>query len=675
MSDEEDSNEEDWSQLKTIRTFDMGSHEDKKTKSAKTTTERRYIFNDTEIYDVVNVSTKATTPVSLLVESLVQQLCAMLEPDPQKSVNLYNIICEHLHKMKLIDESFKLGEFELMRSQYQRALYQLVSIARGEGLPVELDSVWPLAQPLGLEWSRYHREFDEIGFIAGGGFGKVFKARHKLDGIIYAVKKITLKSTSINNVLLHLAEVKTLASLNHSNIVPYKAAWLEPLLTYNTNSMIKDKEEGDEETSSDDDEDSDETTTRTDKYVTQKFIERTDSSSDFIQFGDESAEKAPNDTETSDAEVAVCKYRDRKISIEANQPHVKLKWATLFIQMTMCQLTLKEFLDQRNKSSDYEAFYLKFILEQQQPPHESRSSSFNYSSTYRKTTTRESFNSDDTSTTSTEESEFTEVHHSRSFSESSVDESFENSWFNQDMTHLDVVTDIFTQLLNGLSYIHSRKIVHHDIKPSNIFVSVEPNGKINVQLGDFGLACPLQEAHTGAGFGTPLYAAPEQLAGECNFKSDIYSLGIILLELLVPFSTDMERANTIKQVRSGKLPENINVNFRSLLKRCMHHSTNRRPDTTQLIEIMNKISSNKDHVINELQRRLSERDVEIKNLRAEMEGQKRDRNKDMHGKDLEIEKLKAKILEMEEKVRSEQRNGNEDRLKKLLKNIDDIQLE
>lgn len=601
----------------------------------------------------------------------------MLEPDPKKSLNLYNTICEHLHHLKLIDETYAMGEFEMMRSQYQRALYQLLTIARGEGLPVELESVWPLTQPLGLEWSRYHREFDEVGYIAGGGFGKVFKARHKLDGTIYAVKKITLKSTSINNVLLHLAEVKTLASLNHQNIVPYKAAWLEPLLAPHNQQMIKDKDT--DESSSDDDEEDDEETTNTNKYVTQKFIDRTDSGSDFIQFGDGSenvdAENSPeNDPSSSQM---ICKYRDRKISIETSQPHVKLKWAVLFIQMSLCHLTLKEFLEQRNRANDYETFYVKFIQDQQQSFHKSRSS-FGFSS--KTTFTRDSFSSEDSSIFSSSHTEsISEVYQSRSFSESSSDDTFERTWFNEGITHLDVVTDIFTQLLNGLSYIHSRKIVHHDIKPSNIFVSVEANGKINVQLGDFGLACPLQEAHTGAGFGTPLYAAPEQLAGECNFKSDIYSLGIILLELLVPFSTDMERANTIKQVRSGKLPENINVNYRSILKRLIHHSPNRRPDTSQLIEIMNKISSNKDHVIQELQRRLSERDIEIKNLKAEMEGHKRDRSNDLHGKDLEIEKLKAKIIEMEEKeqIRLEMQDKDEEisRLKKMLRSFADIKLE
>lgn len=69
----------------------------------------------------------------------------------------------------------------------------------------------------------------EMNFVAGGGFGRVYRARNKLDGIEYAIKKVTIKYRTINRILSHLAEVKTFASLNHNNIVPYKAAWLEPL--------------------------------------------------------------------------------------------------------------------------------------------------------------------------------------------------------------------------------------------------------------------------------------------------------------------------------------------------------------------------------------------------------------------------------------------------------------
>lgn len=179
---------------------------------------------------IEQLATKATAPVSLLVESLVQQLCSMIEPDQGKSEHLYKAICKQLHHMNLIDETFKMSEFDVMRSQYQRALYQLATVARGQTeVPLNLQTVWPLSDTSSMQWSRYHREFDELNFIAGGGFGRVYRARNKLDGIEYAVKKVTIKYRTIKRVLTHIAEVKTFASLNHYNIVPYKAAWLEPL--------------------------------------------------------------------------------------------------------------------------------------------------------------------------------------------------------------------------------------------------------------------------------------------------------------------------------------------------------------------------------------------------------------------------------------------------------------
>jgi eukaryotic translation initiation factor 2-alpha kinase 1 len=165
---------------------------------------------------------KTTTPISLLVESLIEQLCAMLEPDLTRSKKLYKEICERLHRMNLIDESYKMSEFEVIRSQYQKALYQLVAVSRGQNVPASLENIWPLTQPIGLEWSRYHREFEEVEFIAEGGFGKVYRSLHKLDGIEYAIKKVVIKADIIQKIFSHFTEVKTLASLSHTNIVPYK---------------------------------------------------------------------------------------------------------------------------------------------------------------------------------------------------------------------------------------------------------------------------------------------------------------------------------------------------------------------------------------------------------------------------------------------------------------------
>jgi translation initiation factor 2-alpha kinase 1 len=125
--------------------------------------------NDMNIRSIID--SKPTTPISLLVESLIQQLCTLLETDPKKSNLLYKKICERLYKMNLIDNSYAMSEFENMRFQFQSALYQLVSVTKGEDLPIHLDNVWPLSlqsPQKGLEWSRYHREFEEFNVIAEG---------------------------------------------------------------------------------------------------------------------------------------------------------------------------------------------------------------------------------------------------------------------------------------------------------------------------------------------------------------------------------------------------------------------------------------------------------------------------------------------------------------------------
>lgn len=74
---------------------------------------------------------------------------------------------------------------------------------------------------------RYNKEFREISFIARGGFGEVYKAQHRLDGIEYAIKKVNIPADNIEIIQNQLTEVKALAKLNHPNIVSYNAAWIE----------------------------------------------------------------------------------------------------------------------------------------------------------------------------------------------------------------------------------------------------------------------------------------------------------------------------------------------------------------------------------------------------------------------------------------------------------------
>lgn len=156
----------------------------------------------------------------MFIESIVDQVCKLLEKDPLRQRKIYEVICAKLFEMQLIDETYRVEELASLRAHYQQALVSLITAPDSRSYNIS---------PLKLEWSRYHTEYEEIGLIAAGGFGKVFKAKHLLDGVFYAVKKIVFKSEDISKFLIKLGEVKTLAKLNHPNIVPYKTAWLEPL--------------------------------------------------------------------------------------------------------------------------------------------------------------------------------------------------------------------------------------------------------------------------------------------------------------------------------------------------------------------------------------------------------------------------------------------------------------
>jgi eukaryotic-like serine/threonine-protein kinase len=103
-------------------------------------------------------------------------------------------------------------------------------------------------------------------------------------------------------------------------------------------------------------------------------------------------------------------------------------------------------------------------------------------------------------------------------------------------------------IASALSAAHARAIVHRDLKPDNVFLVREADGD-RVKLLDFGIAklgCDptVSRTRTGLLLGTPQYMSPEQCRGAsaCDHRSDLYSLGCVLFEMLAgsaPFTGDL----------------------------------------------------------------------------------------------------------------------------------------
>ena len=121
---------------------------------------------------------------------------------------------------------------------------------------------------------------------------------------------------------------------------------------------------------------------------------------------------------------------------------------------------------------------------------------------------------------------------------------------------------IAKQICDGLSEAHNLGVVHRDLKPNNIMIDEGGNARIM----DFGIARAVKgKSLTGSGvvIGTPQYMSPEQVEGqETDVRSDIYSLGIILYEMLtarVPFEGDTPLTVGVKQkTESPREPRDFN---------------------------------------------------------------------------------------------------------------------
>ncbi|NWW60059.1 E2AK1 kinase, partial [Ifrita kowaldi] len=567
----------------------------------------------------------STIQNQLLLVSLLEHLCHMYTHNPVHSRCLFRILRQAFTRTGLLSPFAFCDEFSTVRLQHNRAIAELMKAANQQILNgVSFPNFFLIREKEVLfeaQTSRYLNEFEEVARLGKGGYGKVYKVRNKLDGQFYAIKKIKIKKATRRDCMKVLREVKVLAGLQHPNIVGYHTAWMEQVQTvppkgkysslcnsclHLATSLLFDRcriqsMESDSsiifaDLTSQEKKSCDSTNL---KNVGRESVQNMDVRNDFTNSNSRECVK-PNKRELSielqedfgnnvyslstdvenhstwgphssldqDASTESKSSSESKpCSEECSKNEVALcgefeveYHLMLHIQMQLCEISLWDWIVDRNKRCNKR--------------------------------------SEDTSS----------PYH---------------------LVDVRWTMKIFQEVVEGVCYIHSMGVMHRDIKPRNIFLHGSDH---QVKIGDFGLACKdllWDDAdqwfqteringltHT-SGVGTCLYASPEQLQGShYDFKSDMYSMGVILLELFQPFGTEMERTEVLTHLRTGQIPHAFYKKWPTQAKYVKLLTSPRaaeRPTAAQLRD--SELFHSTDQVISNLQEKVRQQEEEIEKLR------------------------------------------------------------
>ncbi|MEW6413993.1 MAG: serine/threonine-protein kinase [Pseudomonadota bacterium] len=164
---------------------------------------------------------------------------------------------------------------------------------------------------------------------------------------------------------------------------------------------------------------------------------------------------------------------------------------------------------------------------------------------------------------------------------------------------LDLALDTARQMAEALAFAHAHGVIHRDVKPSNVVVT---GHRGQIKLTDFGIAhlANSEQTQTGQMLGSPRYMSPEQVrGGEIDGRSDIFSLGAVLYEMLTghhafdgdSLATIVYRVVHDAPVDPARLRPGLPAGLVELLGRMLSKSPQHRPDAPAVVAALHALAT------------------------------------------------------------------------------------
>ncbi|KAL7642361.1 UNVERIFIED_CONTAM: hypothetical protein RMT77_006922 [Armadillidium vulgare] len=472
--------------------------------------------------------------------------------------------------------------------------------------------------------SRFTSDFETIGRLGQGGFGVVLRVKKKLDENEYAVKRIVLPSKEKSAERVK-REVRALAKLNHSNIVRYYNSWLETPPVDFVQEDDKFWKASDTFAPSFDDFTEQREKIKSEENQTSGVLSQSintgniqdlrgvnfdnfdnipskvyeDDDSFEIAFEEQSDIEGENvdDTDDDDDDGGNSAWSENNISFSNSeifkvQQKYKRKERTQSDSVVFMTSSNEDQKDRRLSTSiSISSNSCRGHIKNQKRPFSLDIKEFN-SSLYNNTDNIKKILENNPPVINPKTYLFIQM-------ELCKEESLKE-WLTANRERdQNWIYSVFNDIVHAVEYVHDRALMHRDLKPSNIFFSLDGE----IKIGDFGLVTNIDEENDIAltplddksiisknlqkqktlNVGTQLYMSPEQLSGQSyTYKVDIYSLGLIFFEMLVSFSTEMERLDVMRKARDKEFPRDFITKFpdvTNLLKLTLHRDPSKRPTT------------------------------------------------------------------------------------------------